>query len=317
MREALFIKKNKDRWNEISNYPSANTDEMADEFVQLTDDLGYAKTFYPHSNVTKFLNAEASKRYLAIYKNRREYQNKIWMFFKYDVPLAIAKHHVVVGLCFVLFIFFFFVGFYSSYADPQFVREILGNDYVNMTEKNIANGNPFGVYQSENHLLMFLEIMVNNIHVSFRFYVEGLLFPILTIPELFDTGIMVGSFDYMFYSKGLGGLFIIAVMIHGTLELTAITIASAAGIILGKSWMFPGTIKRIDSFKQGAKDSIKIIIGLVPIFMLAAFFEGFVTRYYQISNWLGITILSLSLVFIIGYFVVYPIKLKKKMANIG
>jgi uncharacterized membrane protein SpoIIM required for sporulation len=318
LREALFIKKNKDRWTEISQSPSTDTDEMAAEFIQLTDDLGYAKTFYPYSGVTKFLNAEASKRYLNIYKNRKEEKNKLITFFKYDVPLAVAKHHAVLGICFAIFLFFFFVGFYSAMKDEHFVREIMGDAYVNMTEKNIADGNPFGVYQNGNSVLMWLGIMINNISVSFRYYMEGLLFPFFTVQELIRDGVMVGSFDYMFYSKGLGGMFILTVMIHGTLELSAITIAAASGIILGKSWIFPGTQKRLDAFKQGAKDGIKIIIGLVPVFIVAAFFEGFVTRYYKMPVWTSISILTASLVFVAGYFGIYPVILKrrlKKMMN--
>lgn len=313
MREALFIKKNKDRWNEIAQNPSTNIDEMAAEFIQLTDDLGYAKTFYPHSSVTKYLNAEASKRYLNIYSNRKEEHNKLVVFFKYDVPLAVAKHHAVIGICFLIFIFFFVVGFYSAAADEHFVREILGDSYVNMTERNIAEGNPFGVYQTGNSFLVFMGIMINNISVSFRYFMEGLLFPFFTVQNLIRDGIMVGSFDYMFYSKGYGGLFILTVMIHGTLELSAITIAAASGIILGKSWLFPGTLKRLEAFKIGAKDGIKIIIGLVPVFIVAAFFEGFVTRYYRMPVWMSGAILLSSLAFVVYYFGVYPIRLKRKI----
>lgn len=313
MREALFIKKNKERWDNISHSPSSDTDEMAAEFIQLTDDLGYAKTFYPYSNVTRFLNAEASKRYLNIYKNRREEKNRLVTFFKYDVPLAVGKHHTVLGVCFAIFVFFFFVGFYSAMKDEHFVREIMGDSYINMTEKNIADGNPFGVYQNGNSLIVWLGIMINNISVSFRYYMEGLLFPFFTVQSLIRDGVMVGSFDYLFYSKGLGGLFILTVMIHGTLELSAIVIAASAGIILGKSWLFPGTIKRIDAFKQGAKDGIKILIGLVPVFIVAAFFEGFVTRHYRMPVWISISILAASLIFVVGYFGIYPIVLKRKL----
>ncbi len=313
MREALFIKKNKERWDNISQFPSDDTDEMGSEFVQLVDDLGYAKTFYPHSNVTRFLNAEAAKRYLNIYKNKKEERNKFVLFFKYDLPLTVARHHRVVAICFGIFLLFFFVGFYSAIKDPHFVREIMGDNYVDMTEKNIAEGNPFGVYQTGNSFLMWLGIMINNISVSFRYFLEGLVFPFLTIPELIRDGVMVGSFDYMFYSKGLGQLFMLTVMIHGTLELSAITIAAAAGIIMGKSWIFPGTLSRLTAFKQGVKDGIKIIVGLVPVFMIAAFFEGFVTRHYRMPVWMSASILLASLFFVIGYFGVYPIVLKKRI----
>ena len=101
-------------------------------------------------------------------------------------------------------------------------------------------------------------------------------------------------------------------MLHGILELSSIVIAVASGIVLGKSWLFPGTLTRLQAFKIGAKDGLKIIIGIVPVLMTAAFFEGFVTRHYKMPAWISITILTASLFFVIGYFVVYPLRLKKK-----
>ena len=297
--------------------PSDNIDEMAGEFTQLVDDLGYSKTFYPTSKTTTFLNTESSKRYLSIYKNRREEQNRFVHFFKTELPLTIAKHHKVLLVCFAIFMLFFVVGFYSTIKDESIVRDILGDDYVRMTEKNIADGNPFGVYQKDNPFLMWLGIMINNISVSFRYFMEGLLFPFFTIPELVRDGMMVGAFDAFFYAKGLGNMFILTVMLHGTLELSSIVIAATAGVVLGKSWLFPGTLTRLDAFKQGAKDGVKIIIGIVPVLMIAAFFEGFVTRYYKMPIWISITILAVSATFIIGYFVIYPLKLKKKNSQLA
>jgi uncharacterized membrane protein SpoIIM required for sporulation len=297
--------------------PSDNIDEMAGEFTQLVDDLGYSKTFYPTSKTTTFLNTESSKRYLSIYKNRREEQNRFVHFFKTELPLTIAKHHKILLVCFAIFMLFFVVGFYSTIKDESIVRDILGDDYVRMTEKNIADGNPFGVYQKDNPFLMWLGIMINNISVSFRYFMEGLLFPFFTIPELVRDGMMVGAFDAFFYAKGLGNMFILTVMLHGTLELSSIVIAATAGVVLGKSWLFPGTLTRLAAFKQGAKDGVKIIIGIVPVLMIAAFFEGFVTRHYKMPIWISITILVVSATFIIGYFVIYPLKLKKKYSQLA
>jgi len=313
LREALFIKKNKDRWENISKQPSTNPDEMAFEFTQLVDDLGYAKTFYPHSKVTRFLNTEASKRYLSIYRNRKEETNRFVRFFKYDVPLAIVKHQLVLLCCFTLFMLFFFLGLFSSIKDPHFVRDIMGDEYVNMTEDNIAKGNPFGVYASQESFLMWLRIMINNIGVSFRYFLEGLVPFYFVLRSLIIEGIRLGAFEYMFYTKGYGGLFFLTVMIHGTLELSALIIAASAGVILGKSWLFPGTIKRIEALKNGAKDGAKIIVALVPVFMIAAFFESFVTRHYHMPAWLSILILSSSLTFIVGYFVIYPARLNRRI----
>ena len=205
---------------------------MALEFTQLVDDLGYAKTFYPHSKITRFLNTEASKRYLSIYRNRREDQNRFAKLFKYDIPLAIVKHHLTLLICLILFLLFYAVGFFSAMKDEHFVREIMGDEYVNETMRNIAKGKPFDVYKGDSSFLMWLGIMVNNIKVSFLYFFEGIIPFIFTGYSLITTAIEVGAFDYMFYAKGLGGQFVLTVMIHGTLELSAIVVAALLLIIL-------------------------------------------------------------------------------------
>ena len=67
------------------------------------------------------------------------------------------------------------------------------------------------------------------------------------------------------------------------------------------------------SLRAAAKDSVKIIISLVPIFIVAAFFEGFVTRHTEMPVWLSLTIVLSSAAFITWYFIIYPIRVSKKV----
>ena len=96
MREALFIKKHREKWTKTQQEPPADADEMANNFTELVNDLAYAKTFYPTSKVTQFINGQASKIYLSIYKNRKEESNRIIDFWKYDLPLTIRKYHRII-----------------------------------------------------------------------------------------------------------------------------------------------------------------------------------------------------------------------------
>jgi uncharacterized membrane protein SpoIIM required for sporulation len=169
------------------------------------------------------------------------------------------------------------------------------------------------VYKSEGQLSMFMTIAKNNIEVSFLIFVCGILVSIGTVWKLFETAVMVGSFQYYFFSKGLGWKSVLVIWIHGTLEISSVIVAAAAGMILGNSILFPGTNKRMDSLKQGARDGIKCMIGLVPVFIVAAFLEGFVTRYSGMPIWISLLILLSSLTFVIWYFVIYPIRLSKKI----
>jgi uncharacterized membrane protein SpoIIM required for sporulation len=284
---------------------------MASNFTRLIDDLGYAKTFYPTSKVTQYINSLATGIYLNIYKNRKEESNRLLNFWKYDVPLTIYKHHRVILFAFLLFVLFFIVGFFSSQQDQTFTRDVLGENYVDITEENIENGDPLGIYKQGNSFLMWLRFMINNIRVSFMYFVQGITLGIWTVYSMISEAIRIGSFFYIFFSKGLGTTAAVGVLIHGMLELTAIIIASGAGLVLGKSFLFPGTISRWKALQIGVKDGVKIVIGLMPVFAIAAFFEGFVTRYYNMPIVLSSILLLISASFIIGYFILYPMRLQK------
>ena len=313
LREGLFIKKNKDRWERLEHQVPVNPDEMARDFTKLVDDLAYAKTFYPTSRATQYINSLAAKIYLGIYRNRKEESNRLWKFWSYDIPFTVGKHYRVILFSFAVFCIFFAVGYFSSAQDSSFLRDILGSGYVEMTEDNIAKGNPFGVYQDNNAFVMFARIVLNNVILSFTYFLRGLALGIPALVGLIRNSIMVGCFEQLFHKHGLGAEWVLAVLIHGLLELTALILACSAGMILGIGFLFPKTGRRWDAFKQSAKDGVKLIIGLVPIFVTAAIFESYVTRYYKMPLVLNILILAVTGVFVIGYFIVYPILLHSRL----
>ena len=308
MREGLFIRKNKARWEQIQDGAVTDPDEQARSFTQLVDDLAYAKTFYPTSRVTQYINSLASGIFLGIYKSRKGDSGRIARFWKHDVPATVYRHRI--ALLFSLFVFalFFAVGFFSARQEPSFVREIMGDSYVEMTETNIDNETPFGVYASEDPLVMFMSIMLNNITVAFTSFFQGILLGVPSMIVLMKNSIMIGVFHEMFFARGKGYEWIMAVLIHGLLEITAIIIACGVGLIMGKSILFPGTLKRLDAFRNGARDGLRLITALVPIFIVAALLEGYVTRHYEMHVVINVAILAACLAFVLWYFVWCPIK---------
>lgn len=314
MREGLFISRNIDKWKRYQEERSSDPDEMAQEFTELVNDLGYARTFYPQSKVTRYLNGLASKIYLGIYRNKREQTSRLITFWTRELPLVIRKYHRELLYSFLIFTVFASMAAFSAAQDQAFVRGILGDGYVEMTEDNISRGDPFGVYKHTDQLTMFFTIALNNVKVAFMVFLGGIFASLGTVWLLFNNGMMLGAFQAFFFMKGLGWESILVVWIHGTLEISAIIIAGGAGLALGNSFLFPGTYRRLDSLKRGARDGMKMMIGLVPVFIAAAFLEGFVTRYSAMPAWISITILAFSFMFILWYFVIFPLKLAKKKA---
>ncbi|MBX2964692.1 MAG: stage II sporulation protein M [Cyclobacteriaceae bacterium] len=315
MREAAFVKRNQQRWQEIEQVLTGKTpphpDRLAEIFIQLTDDLSFARTQYPKSRVTTYLNNLASKIHLEIYKNKKEEKNRFVTFWKYELPGIMYESRKQLLYAFLIFTISILIGTISAYYDETFARLILSDAYVNMTLENIEKGNPTAVFSSMGQADMFFAITFNNIKVSFFAFVAGLFFSLGTGYILFSNGVMVGAIYSFFLKKGLAGQAFAVIMLHGTIELSVIVIAGAAGLVMGNSFLFPGTYSRFASFKQGMLKGVKIVMGLIPFFILAGAIESFVTRYAFMHWSIKTFIIGLSAWLIIHYFVVYPYKLVK------
>ncbi|MEZ0487687.1 stage II sporulation protein M [Fibrella aquatica] len=314
MREAAFVKRNTDKWADIERNPTRDPDELTARYVELTDDLSYARTFYPESNVTRYLNGLAAQMHRGLMQNKREERGRFVAFWKYELPQLFYYSQRTLAVSAVFFLIACLIGWISAINDPTFVRLILGDEYVNMTLENIKKGNPLGVYGSMDQGSMFFQITLNNIAVSLRAFVAGVVVSVGTLVMLFYNGVMLGAFQAFFYERGLLAESLLKIWIHGTLEISAIVIAGAAGLTLGNSLLFPGTLPRLESFKRGAKQGLKIAVGLVPIFIIAGFLESFVTR-LTLQPAVSLLIIATSAAFIVWYFIIYPIQLHRSRQN--
>jgi len=322
MREAMFIKKNAEKWKEYQQSSTDNPDETAERFITLIDDLSYAKTFYPKSKVTRWINGIAASIYQSIYKNKKEKYTRIFTFWKYELPLLFKKYHRILLFTFLLELFFVIIGVWGSMTNEEFMRNALPQGYVEMTQENIAKGDPFGVYKDDNLFTMFVRIAMNNTIVAVLMVIGGVGVGLWTMFSVWQNDIMLGAFQYMFFKYNLGWQSVLVIWIHGTLEILSFIIAATAGFIITHSIIFPGTYTRMQSFKRGIKDALKIMVVLVPLFILAAFLETYVThlmsqsfdkeKNFGLPIWAGVLILIASLSFLVWYFIILPIRLHKK-----
>ncbi|WP_115462615.1 stage II sporulation protein M [Winogradskyella aurantiaca] len=320
MREAAFVKQNKDKWKQfeilLTNNKNVSPDQLSDLYIEVTDDLSYAKTFYSNSNTAQYLNQLASKAHQLIYKTKKEPKNRLLSFFKTEFPELMYHHQRELLIAFMVFILFVCIGIFSAANEGDFVRSILGDSYVNMTIENIDRNDPMAVYKQQGEFNMFLGITINNIKVALFAFAYGIFFGIGTIYILMQNAIMLGSFQYFFYEKGLLWESARTIWIHGTIEISVIVIAGAAGLVLGNGILFTGTYPRIESFKKGVKNGLKILISTIPFFIVAGFLEGFVTRHTEMPDWLAIFIIISSLGLIVWYYVIYPRIIHRRKLNL-
>lgn len=316
MREAAFAKQNKDKWlkfeSVLRNNIQMDPDELSALYIEVTDHLSFAQTFYPNSNTLNYLNQLSGLAHRKIYKNKRESRGRFIRFYTYEFPLFFSQYHKQLLVVFIVFLLFSVIGAYSAATDSSFVRLIMGDAYVNITLQNIENNDPMAIYKQMGQMDMFLGITINNIKVSLMAFVLGIFLSLGTIYVIMQNAIMLGSFQYFFYDKNLLWESARTIWIHGTIEISVIIIAGCAGLVLGNSILFPGTYTRLQSFIRGTKDGLKIVLSTVPFFIIAGFLEGYVTRMTEMPDWLAIIIIGGSLYLILFYYIFYPIKLKKR-----
>jgi len=314
MKESVFVRNNREKWQEFEKLlkiKNIDPDQLSNLYLKITDDLAYAKTYFPKSQSHKYLNYLASNVHVSIYKNKKEKRSRFITFWKYELPLVYFQHRKELLISLLVFVGAACIGLLSVLNDETFARLILSDGYVNLTIENIEKGDPLAIYKRSGSVFNFLYITKNNIQVSFTTFASGVFLSIGSVLILFLNGVMLGTFQGFFIQYDLLIESILIVWIHGTLEISAIVIAGGAGLVLGNSILFPQTYRRSESFKRGAKNGIKMAMGLVPIFIVAGFLESFVTRHTYMAWYWSALIISLSAAFVVFYFVIYP----KKVAN--
>ncbi|MDL2257086.1 stage II sporulation protein M [Bacteroidales bacterium OttesenSCG-928-I14] len=316
MKEAVFIRLNKEKWRSyeesIKNISQQTPNHLTDIYIDLTNDLSFAQTQYPNSFITLYLNSLSAKLHQFIHRKKKKKLSSFFRFWKVDAPLAIHESQKELRYSFIIFITAVIIGCFSTIMDPDFARLILSDNYIEMTLKNISNDDPMAVYKDENMSDMFFGITLNNIRVSFNTFAAGLLTSLGTGYFILYNGIMVGAFQTFFYNEGLLWTSFLTIWIHGTIEMSELILAGAAGIVMGNGLLFPGTYTRLQSFRRSARRGIKLIICGIPMVIFAGFLESFVTRLTDMPDFLKIAIIALSLAFVLFYYIWYPKKVAIK-----
>lgn len=318
MKETAFIQQNKEKWLAFEAFAGGSlyvdAGELSDLYISLVNDLAYAQTYFPKSRTVAYLNQLCAAAFQKIYRTRRRDSNRLVDFYKIEVPLLMVEYRRYLILAFIIFGLSVGIGLLSSIYDESFVRLILGDEYVNMTLDNIANGNPVAVYKSGSNWGSFLGITFNNLGVSLKVFIYGILAGIGTVYIALYNGVMLGAFQYMFVREGVFWDSVRGIWIHGSMEIFSIVISTMAGLILGAGILFPGTYSRVQSFRKAFGAGLKIFFSTVPFDIAAGFLEGFMTRYaIEMPTFASFGIILTTLGIISYYYLIYPYKLMKKI----
>ena len=309
MRESEFIRRQQQHWQAFESLFASRRKsprKLSRLYVQITEDLAQARTFYPNRSVRVYLNFLAQRVQYSIHAARPRRWSVSLAFWRDTLPRVLYAVRHDLAICAAVFVLACGIGWLSGSQDETFAQLILGEDYVTMTRANIDSGDPMQVYKASKPWPMFWRIATNNLMIDALLMVSGVVLGIGSLFVLLFNGIMVGTFQEFFADFGLLRESSLAIWQHGVLEMMAAVLAATAGLSMGRGLAFPGTFTRAQAFRLSARHAVKLMALVIPMTLLAAVLESWVTRQTDVADVARAFGIFLSLALVLGYTVVYP-----------
>ena len=240
-------------------------------------DLALADSYQLPPGTVTYLHRLVARAHNQLYRANK-FEPSRWT----DVVLRQAPQQIFADPCvrIAAFIFFglFALSMYMGKNEdlfPGFAETIVGTTQLEaveqMYEKPLAGS-------FDDYVVGAGFYIMHNTGIGLQCFAYG----ILIIPCLFVLGsnaVNIGTtFGYMARPDAIGGdNFYHFVTAHGPFELTAITLAAAAGLRLGIGLFSTGGLTRQDSLRESALRAVPVMAASAVLFTLAAFTEGFLS----------------------------------------
>lgn len=233
--------------------------------------LSVARTRYGSTSTTEYLNSLVARAHQSIYISRPNNIVKILRFFIHDFPALLKKESLTLLVSTGIFLFGFLFSFFFTLFQEGYALSFVPAEYVEGV-KGVGEG-----VSEINYSVASVAIFTNNIQVGIFAFALGITFGIGTIFVLAKNGMMIGALAALAVNAGSGYQFWSLILPHGVPELFCIFVCGAAGLLIARSMLFPGLLSRRRSFAAGGKSALRLLIGTIPLFILAGLTEGYFT----------------------------------------
>lgn len=283
MNEAYFIHTHQKTWQDLEEILKQVTvkkrlqkdAEMLHRLLFLYQSacghLSIARTRYGSTSTAEYLNSLVTRAHQSIYISKPNSIIKILRFFTHDFPALVRKEALLLLLSTGVFMFGFLFSFFFTLVQEDYALSFVPAEYVEGIK-----GVDEGVSQINNSVAS-VAIFTNNIQVGIFAFALGITFGAGTVFVLAKNGMMIGALAALAVNAGSGYEFWALILPHGVPELFCIFICGAAGLLIAKSMLFPGLLSRRRSFATGGKSALRLLVGSIPLFILAGLTEGYFT----------------------------------------
>ena len=247
--------------------------ELSLLYRQTAADLAAIREDRSSVHFARYLNQLLARAHNIIYTGQRTSPWAAFSFFWDTYPRIFRQNLGLVALSIAIFAVSGVIGAVLTYQNPDFKVKILGPDMVDTIEhQKMWTHSIVGIKP-----LASSAIMTNNISVAFSTFAFGITAGLGTIYMMIFNGLLIGVIGMACRMSGMSLQLWSFVAPHGVLELPAIFISSAAGLRVAQGLLFPGVLPRRNSLAQAGSEAVKLLLGTVPILIIAGVIEAFVS----------------------------------------
>jgi len=277
---------------------------FAAEYRMVAADLARARTYAVDPRVLAYLERIVGAGHNALYGLRGVRRFPLGRLLLRELPAATYRARLYIILACLLFLLPGIVGYVLVRERPQVVHQILPDGMIARAESGAYQREAGrGYAQAPSPYLPFVasSIITNNIQVAFGAFAFGVTAGVGTVVVLAFNGLFFGAVLAMFANYGLADWILTFVAGHGVLELTAIFIAGAAGLLVGQAILAPGDLTRRDALVIQGRLAVRLVGAATCLLLLAGLIEGFVSASGAPSA-LKLGVSAASLVLVALYF---------------
>jgi uncharacterized membrane protein SpoIIM required for sporulation len=313
-----FIRSHQDQWKKLDAFlaqarrlslarvPLEEFRQGSLLYRQTVSDLAYARMRFAQHSVVAELERLVGLAHSLLYQAERGRSRNGWDFFRRTWPARVREAARPILLAVVIFWIGAALGYVLTAQNP-----VLEGYFVSPRMREAINsGHLWTESLTKTAPKDSANIAINNIQVSLLCWGLGVTFGVGTVWFVLFNGLMLGSIIAACARAGMWRPLLEFIVGHGSLELPAIWISAGAGLLLAEALLFPARYYRSDELRLKGRCSVQIMIGIVPLLLVAAVIEAFVSP----SNLPGSAKAALA-VSLLTALVIYVVSAPRPMAE--
>ncbi|MCW3058939.1 MAG: stage II sporulation protein M [Capsulimonas sp.] len=283
--ERAFINKKRANWERLSSIVERTKNgglrrlskeelpALGSLYRRAAADLAYARQQEANPNLVLYLNELVGNAHGVIYSEETGGWRRILGFLRVGLPDVLRRRMGFTIAAIIISV----IGAYLAYAlvhkSEDYLALFLPEGFRSSFDGWKQGFADHGDISSAEGFDFSSQLMTNNTKVGIIAFATGITL-ILPVLMLLQNGEMMGALIAVVQPTGHLTSMWAGILPHGVAELSAIFICGGAGLCIGWALIAPGKYSRKDALVIAGRDGAKMMVGTIPLFILAGIIEG-------------------------------------------